>query len=347
MPPAARVWKGTDVLWMTIVSVLIFFPILVGIIMVAAGTTSSGSFDENIIETNPLISFSIFLLEPVALIVAIYLIGLKRRGYNWRALGFFRSRAAWLLGACGLGLVFLPLNGMINLTVESIFNPEYGRQLMEAAGLDSDNPFDFPADDDPFGSNLFLQTLSSFDTPSFNPTPFFAPTQRPLSTPLPSINTPAPSSGIGSNMLATGDPQLRPSRTSTPFPTPNTFSNDSFSDTTDFSQRALLDSAANTPLGIIGTLLLAGLAVPIAEEMFFRGVLYAWLRSKWGIWIGTIVSSLVFGLLHGSPGMVAATFVLGSLAAILYENSRSLWPAIILHATNNLLVLLLQYLVIS
>ena len=80
--------------------------------------------------------------------------------------------------------------------------------------------------------------------------------------------------------------------------------------------------------GAIGMLILGGLLVPIAEELFFRGVLYTWLRDSFGIWIAIPGSALVFGLLHGEISVAGATFVMGLVLAWLYERSNSLWPSI-------------------
>jgi hypothetical protein len=95
--------------------------------------------------------------------------------------------------------------------------------------------------------------------------------------------------------------------------------------------------------GALGMLLLGGLLVPFAEELFFRGVLYQWMRHKAGIWIGIIGSSLVFGLLHGEPSVAGATFVMGILLAWIFERSNSLWPSVTIHVVNNSIKIALLY----
>ena len=89
--------------------------------------------------------------------------------------------------------------------------------------------------------------------------------------------------------------------------------------------------------GLVVMLMVAGIIVPIAEEVFFRGVLYTWLRNRWGPMVGVIVSSLVFGAFHLSPVWIAFAFFLGIILALLYEFSGSLWPAIGFHALNNVI----------
>ena len=99
--------------------------------------------------------------------------------------------------------------------------------------------------------------------------------------------------------------------------------------------------------GAAGMLLLGGLAVPFAEELFFRGVLYRWLRDRWGPWPGILLSSLVFGLLHGEISIAGANFVIGLALAWAFERSGSLWPSILIHVLNNSLKLALLYTMIA
>lgn len=93
----------------------------------------------------------------------------------------------------------------------------------------------------------------------------------------------------------------------------------------------------------IGTLVLAGIAIPIVEEIFFRGVIYRWLRDKWGIFIGMIVSGLVFGIAHFEPATVVPAIVMGFVLALVYEKSKSLWPPILIHMLNNTLAIAALY----
>lgn len=99
--------------------------------------------------------------------------------------------------------------------------------------------------------------------------------------------------------------------------------------------------------GAIGMMFLAGVAVPIAEEIFFRGVVYRWLRDKWGVAVGAIVSGVVFGLVHFEPATVIPAVLLGIALALVYERSRSLWPPILIHILNNTLALALLYVLIA
>ena len=107
---------------------------------------------------------------------------------------------------------------------------------------------------------------------------------------------------------------------------------------------------ARAPVPIVEFLavfVMASLVVPFAEEIFFRGVIYRWLRQRAGLWIGLGISSLAFGTLHIAIPSIASISILGAVAAILYERSGSLWPAVFVHAGNNAAAILLSYLVLS
>lgn len=95
--------------------------------------------------------------------------------------------------------------------------------------------------------------------------------------------------------------------------------------------------------GAIGMILLAGIAVPIAEEIFFRGMLYRWMRSRWSLWLATGISSLLFALIHVELATVIPAFFIGVVCAYSFERSRTLWLPILIHCFNNLIAVGLLY----
>jgi uncharacterized protein len=99
--------------------------------------------------------------------------------------------------------------------------------------------------------------------------------------------------------------------------------------------------------GLIGMILLGGLAVPFAEELFFRGVLYNFLRERWGVWPGVLISSLIFGAVHGHIAVAGTAFVLGIILGLIYEYSRSMWAPVFVHAINNSAKIVLLYVLIA
>ncbi len=78
---------------------------------------------------------------------------------------------------------------------------------------------------------------------------------------------------------------------------------------------------------------------PLVEEIAFRGVLFATLRTRMGVWPAVVSSAAIFALAHGySVVGFASVFLSGVLWALAYERTRSLWPGMLAHGLNNLLV---------
>ena len=94
---------------------------------------------------------------------------------------------------------------------------------------------------------------------------------------------------------------------------------------------------------VAGVVLLVGVAAPFAEELFFRGVLYGWLRARLGVFFGIGLSAALFSLAH----MIAQSFVpiliLGVVLAIIFERSGSLWPGIMVHGIHNTAIIAVLY----
>ena len=77
---------------------------------------------------------------------------------------------------------------------------------------------------------------------------------------------------------------------------------------------------------------------PVVEEILFRGLLYATLRTRIGVAESALLSAIVFTLPHGySIAGSASVLVSGLLWAVAYERTRSLLPGLFAHAVNNLL----------
>lgn len=82
-------------------------------------------------------------------------------------------------------------------------------------------------------------------------------------------------------------------------------------------------------------LLLAVMAGPVAEELFFRGLLYGWLRRRVGIRKGLVISALFFALLHMDAVAFFPILGLGLLFGWVYERTGSLAAPIAIHVFHN------------
>ena len=108
-----------------------------------------------------------------------------------------------------------------------------------------------------------------------------------------------------------------------------------------YQQIAQDPSAA--PLLIIGAVVVA----PIAEELFYRGLLFSALRKRLDLWPAMGLSGLVFGFTHfqgsleGSLLIVLIIMPLGMFLAFLYDRTRTLLVPVTVHAVFNLVNVLL------
>jgi membrane protease YdiL (CAAX protease family) len=76
---------------------------------------------------------------------------------------------------------------------------------------------------------------------------------------------------------------------------------------------------------------------PVAEEIFFRGFMFRVFNAKLGPVWGTLLASVIFGLVHApNPvlGLIALA-VLGAGLCLLYLRVQSIIPGMALHALNN------------
>jgi membrane protease YdiL (CAAX protease family) len=88
--------------------------------------------------------------------------------------------------------------------------------------------------------------------------------------------------------------------------------------------------------------LIGGIVGPVAEEVFFRGILYGFFR-RWGVLVALVLSTLLFVLAHTiSHGVFVPQVVGGILFAIAYEVERSLLVPITVHTLGNLSIFTLS-----
>lgn len=89
-------------------------------------------------------------------------------------------------------------------------------------------------------------------------------------------------------------------------------------------------SAVSTDTTIIG-MIAAAILAPITEEIVFRGLIYRTISKGCGIWIGAIVSALIFGIMHGAIIWALYAFILGFILAMIYAKTGSLLSSVLVH----------------
>ncbi|MDN4525966.1 CPBP family intramembrane glutamic endopeptidase [Fictibacillus fluitans] len=86
----------------------------------------------------------------------------------------------------------------------------------------------------------------------------------------------------------------------------------------------------------------AAVISPVYEEIFFRGFLYRWLRTRLGFLGAMLLSSLIFTIIHiPTYNAMPVNFLSGIIFAWAYERTNTIWPSVIIHGlTNGIMVLL-------
>ena len=91
---------------------------------------------------------------------------------------------------------------------------------------------------------------------------------------------------------------------------------------------------------VIGTSILIG----FIEEIPYRGFMLQKFSERYGFWMATLISSILFLGIH-LPGWISlhllkvssvvSVFVFGLVMAIVFRYGKSLWAPIITHSTND------------
>lgn len=85
---------------------------------------------------------------------------------------------------------------------------------------------------------------------------------------------------------------------------------------------------------------------PIAEEIIMRGWLYGKLREKLKIPVAMLLTSLLFGFLHGQWNVSVGVFALSLVLCGLREITGTIWSGMLLHMLSNGIAFYLLYIAI-
>jgi len=106
----------------------------------------------------------------------------------------------------------------------------------------------------------------------------------------------------------------------------------------------LMQARLPTRLGqIILFFFIGGILAPIAEEIFFRGILYGFFR-RWGVLLAVALSTLLFVMAHpmSHQGVFVPQVVGGIVFAVAYEVEGSLLVPITIHVLGNMAIFILS-----
>ncbi|GAB6137576.1 CPBP family intramembrane glutamic endopeptidase [Halanaerobaculum tunisiense] len=107
--------------------------------------------------------------------------------------------------------------------------------------------------------------------------------------------------------------------------------------------QSLLESDSN--LNFILHSFLIIIIAPISEEIFFRGLVYPYCKSKFGAKLGLVLNGVIFGGAHFSGWVFIPTFLGGVILAWIYDQTNSLYSSILAHGVWNLIIVGLIFIV--
>ena len=97
------------------------------------------------------------------------------------------------------------------------------------------------------------------------------------------------------------------------------------------------------PFMFIATVIIS----PIFEEILYRGLMYNKLKEISNAFIGVLISSILFALLHipkyGFGMNTFFLFLVGILLAYCYEKTNNIYVPIFVHSINNFFIFLFNY----
>jgi len=101
-----------------------------------------------------------------------------------------------------------------------------------------------------------------------------------------------------------------------------------------------------TALSLFLLFLVGGLISPVAEEIFFRGIMYGYLR-RWGAILAILGSSALFAMAHLMTTGVTFVQIIGGLVfAVAYEKEKNLIVPITIHVLGNMVIFTLTILLV-
>ena len=88
-----------------------------------------------------------------------------------------------------------------------------------------------------------------------------------------------------------------------------------------------------------------GIAVPVAEELIFRGLTYGNMRKYLGVWPSAVLGGALFAVYHGNVMQMLYAFPMGVILCLVYEKCKTIKAPIVLHCAANLSTILWRVIV--
>jgi membrane protease YdiL (CAAX protease family) len=94
---------------------------------------------------------------------------------------------------------------------------------------------------------------------------------------------------------------------------------------------------------LIGSLVAQAIIAPLTEEITFRGLMLSRFNKGLPTWIGIVISSGFFGVMHGNLIWFVYAALLGAVLCLIANRTNSILSTIMIHALFNTLATVLVY----
>ncbi len=101
----------------------------------------------------------------------------------------------------------------------------------------------------------------------------------------------------------------------------------------------IMDISRMSPIFMI----IPAIIAPILEEIVFRKVIFSTLYKRMNFFFAALISSGVFGIIHGEPEHLLVYSSMGFVFAFLYVKTKRIIVPIMVHAAINTISVMIQY----
>lgn len=88
-------------------------------------------------------------------------------------------------------------------------------------------------------------------------------------------------------------------------------------------------------LGMVLAFITVAVIAPLGEELLFRGIVHRLASRLWGALPATLISALIFALVHFEPWYLFGLFGLALLLGFIYEVTGSVTACAVTHGVHN------------
>ena len=88
-------------------------------------------------------------------------------------------------------------------------------------------------------------------------------------------------------------------------------------------------------VGLTCAFIVVAILAPMLEELFFRGFILRTFTKTWPPWLASILTAVLFALIHFQLQTILPLFFLGLILNYAYQRTGSVWTSVAFHSLNN------------